>query len=109
MLNGELLKFRKLDRITRSIGCTTGPVAYKRERERENVCVGLHTWTSYFFLPLTLKDFNGSSFLPAVLALFPLLRLYILALRSLFSLVLPTPTKPTSFAVSPFRAFTGTK
>src|ERR1700722_17701726 len=80
-----------------------------QEREREMVCVGLHIWTSYFFLPLILKDFNGSSFLPAVLALFPLLRLCILVLRSLFSLVLATPTKPTSFAVSPFRPFTGTK
>src|SRR5271170_8521847 len=78
-------------------------------QERECMCVGLHIWTSYFFLPLALKDFNGSSFLPAALALFPLLRLCILALRSLFSLVLAIPTKPTSFAVSPFRPFTGTK
>ena len=62
-----------------------------------------------FPLPLTLKDFNGSSLFPAALAPLPLLRLYALLFRSLFSLVLPTPTKPISFAVNAFRPFVGIK
>jgi hypothetical protein len=62
-----------------------------------------------YFLRLPLKDFNGSSLLPVAFPLFPLPRWCILALRSLFSPILPTPTKPTSFAVSPFRPLTGIK
>lgn len=62
-----------------------------------------------YFLRLPLKDFNGSSLLPVAFTLFPLPRWCILALRSLFSLILPTPTKPISFAVSPFRPLTGIK